>query len=244
MDKILKKLHKKLDTNVEKDFALKKHIQEMDALFKKEGLTFDEKDKLVYFKKEIAYQGIQNKKAIEQAYLEGYTKMHDYFDSLEYSEKQRLMNVENEAIYTSLPKFEWDAQSIYIPFFDVKLNAIYEKETVLFSLKQYRSLFQNYKESVQENLYGLEVYKSSFSSFDFVYGYPTKYALYSQNLGRLYFVCDDVCVDFVSVKHMDDTIMVALSEAYFNQDKETFIASLETSENVDEKLAKKLRKIG
>lgn len=242
MKKITKLLHKKLDQNIEKNKAYKKRVQQMDALFKEESITFDEKDILVYFKKEITYRGILNKRAIENAYLEGYTKMHDYFDTLDYVEKQRLMHMEIQFVCANLTHFVYEGQAIYIPFFDVKLNSIYEKETVLFSLKQYRSLFSKYQEQMNTFNYGMHVYQSTFSSVYFVYGYANQYAIYSQELSRLYIIEEEKGVDFISVAQMSEEYMVSICEAYFNQDRETFINELLASGNIDEKLAEKLHK--
>lgn len=242
MNKIYKILHKKLDHNLAKDKNFCKRKKQMETVFNNEHLNYMDKDAFSYYQNEIIYQGIHNKKMIEDAYFQGMVKMQDYFEHLDYNEKKRLMNYEIVDCLKDLSYFEYHGEKIYIPFFDERMNQIYQKEMVLFELKQYHRIIYQYEDLFRFNRYGWKIYASSFSSLRLIQQKDTFASLFDEYTNRLFFLEQEQMVEFLTLKVYDEICLERLSDAFFNKSWEEFITILADSKNIDEKLVKKLRK--
>lgn len=242
MEKILRILHKKLDDNIDKKINLKIKKKKIEKAFSFDKLTYVDKKEFDYFENEIIYFGILTKHKIEKAYKEGRTKMFDYYEVLSYEDKKRLMNYEIGNITKDLSCFIFEDQKIFIPFFDKKMNAIYEKEMVLFDLKQYYQLTLEYEKLMENNIYGYQVYDSSFSSLNLIYVNDKDASLYSDIKKRLYFMHNYKMENFITISNLDNEAYIEISKAYFKKDKEDFIQTLSKYNCIDEKVNKKLLK--
>lgn len=241
MDKLLKILHKKLDNNTSK--ILKDKVKEMDVLLKEEKIIYKKDTPFSFYEKEWICNGIENKRKIEKAYFDGYFKMQDYFDTLDYNEKKRLMNYEINEVLKQLVHFNYDDQKIYIPFFDKQMNAIYENDMVLFQLKQYRRITYDYEDLFHLDIYNKYIYDSTFSSLKSVYHKDDMYSYYSLLENRLYFLKGNEYMDFITIKDVSIEKMYQISDMYFNRDMLHFIELLFDTEIIDEKINKKLLKM-
>lgn len=244
MEKISKLLHKKLDKNCKKDKHLNAMKAKFEQAFKLDHISYSDSDAFHYYQNEIVYRGIANKKIIEDAYFQGLAKMHDYYFTLEFKEKQRMMNYEIHEALKTLDHFRFHDDEIYIPFFDEKLNRIYQNEIVLFDLKQYRRIINEYNDLMVKSVYGVEVYQSAFSSLHVIAQHEQKIALYDAYTKRLFFIENDCFVDFITISQNDSLdVLRELSIAYFYRDDSKLVEVLLLSKNIDEKLAKKLNKL-
>ena len=243
MEKLMKVLHKKLDQSTDKIHEVKIKKKKMEDLFAFDKLEYQDKNEFDYFKNEIMYQGILNKQAIEKAYKEGRTKMYDYYEVLSYPEKKRLMNYEISLALNEMICFIFEEQKIYIPFFEKKMNAIYENEMVLFDLKQYNRLMLDYKELILDHPYGYRTYDSEFSSLILVYEKEEEAAFYSEMKGRLYFLKGCEMLDFISLPFLEKEQFSLIASAYFEQDKVELVSLMSDFECINEKTYKKLMKI-
>lgn len=242
MEKLYKILHKKLDKKVEKNSEYKQMKQRIQKVLKADGIEIKERDAFHIYRQEIIAKGIVNKKAIENAYFEGHVKMNDYYDNLDFKEKQRMMNYEISECCKNLISFSSGDETIYIPFFDEKLNRIYSSEIVLFDLKQYHRIVHQYNDLFQENYYGMKAFQSSFSSLNVIGEYKVMATLYDSITHRLFFMNQNDMMDYITLTMDDDDTLQKLSLAYFYNDKNLLINTLLESGNISEKLAKKLSK--
>lgn len=243
MDKIFKILHKKLDQNLKKDKQINDRKKLFEDTLKEDKLEYVDNSAFSYYENEIIYRSIMNKRAIEDAYFQGLAKMNDFYSTLDFKEKQRMMNYEIHEQLQSLPHFVVDDTNIYIPFFDEKMNRIYQNEIVLFDLKQYREIVRNYQHLMVKHHYGIHVYDASFSSLVWVAQFKSQVALFDPHTKRLFFMDDFVMSEFVTLPVASEmSLLQELSTAYFYKEKETFITLLHDSHNIDDKLMKKLNK--
>ena len=241
MEKVLKILHKKLDKK-RKDPYFKNESKKMENLFHFDKLTYIDKNEFDFYKNQIKYHGIINKQVIEKAYKEARIKMADYYDVLNYEQKNRLMDYEIKLKLKELKSFTFENQNIYIPFFDLKMNGIYENEMVLFDLKKYADLMLYYESYMQENLYGYKIYDSCFSSLQYICENEKEAAVYCPKKERLYFLNCFNMEDFISVPKIEKEKMEVLSMDYFNKDIDKFIDDLFAFSCINEKIYKKLTK--
>lgn len=242
MNKVFKVLHKKLDQNLTKNKEITARKVAMEAAFKEDKLTYQNKDEFDYYRNEIIYQGMHNKKVIEDAYFQGMVKMQDYFEHLDFKEKKRMMNYEIDECLKDLIHFNYEDTQIYIPFFDEKMNRIYKNEMVLFDLKQYHRIVKDYLDLFNPDYYGLNVYHSAFSCLDVIGQYEDKVTMFDAYTKRLFLLKGRQLQEYITLSNVNDECLRDLSLALFYDDMNGLISVLETSENINEKLAKKLRK--
>lgn len=241
MEKLLKILHKKLDKKI-KNKEMQNKTKLMKEVFEKEHIHYIAKNAFSYYENEVIFHSLLNKQAIEKAYMEGYTKMYDYFDVLDFKEKQRLMNYEIHECLKNLPYLSFREDKIYIAFFDEKLNRIYQNEMVLFALKQYRRIMHDYQDLWKENYYGNEVYKSSLSSLEFIEQNDCKSCFYDSKTNRFFFLENDLFYDYITFEVVDNAIKRTFALAFFDENYEEMIAILNANGCINDKLAKKLLK--
>lgn len=241
MEKTLKILHKKLDKKYNADF-FKKQSKEMETLFAFDKIPYSNKKEFDFYVNEINYHGIQNKQAIEKAFKTARINMDDYYDALSYEQKNKLMDYEIKKSLETLPCFKYEDEMIYIPFFDMHLNHVYNAEVPLFDLKKYADLMLFYKEKMQNNIYGYEVYASSFSSLQFVLKQDENCALYCDKRKKLYFLSNFEMEEYIVLENINLDIMQNIASAYFNKNVDLFVELLLNNAVIDEKLYKKINK--
>jgi len=241
MEKILKILHKKLDKK-DKNIEMKKRNKEMESLFSFDHISYVNKHEFDYYKNEIIYYGILNKQTIEKAYKKAKIDMEDYYDALNYEQKKKLMDYEIKNCLKDLKSFKYDDQNIYIPFFEKKLNFIYENEMTLFDLKKYADIMLYYDSIMKKDLYTYSVYDSPFSSLQFIYEDKERCALYCEKRGRLYFLCNNEYQEFISLPLLEKDKMAKVAFDYFENNVNALIEDLYNFNCIDDKLNKKLNK--
>ena len=242
MDKVLSILHKKMDKDLNKNREYRKRKQKYQALLREEKFECKNKDAFAYYEQEVIYRGIENKRRIENAYQQGRIKMSEYYEILDFQEKQKLMDYEIRPCLESLSHFVHQGSEIYIPFFNDQLNRIYAYEIILLDLKQYHRLMRDYQDQVEFNRYGNETYKSTFSSLEAVGEYKEWMTCYDTLTDRLFFLNGGQCKDYITLNRCDDELLRTLSLAYFYQDASRLIDLLLASENINQKTADKCRK--
>lgn len=245
MEKIFKVLHKKYDQKFDKIETIKTKRAAMEALFKQCKLAYKQCDDLAFFHNEIIYQGILNKQAIENAYFEGRVLMDDFYDTLDYAEKQRMMNYEIEKVKPSLPFVVYKGEAMYIPFLDLRMNAIYRKEMVLFDIKKYNYYVRRFEQIMIDahEAYGNIVYNAAFCSAYMVYEYEQQIGLYCEANQCLYFIEHHTLVNHLTCIHeVSIEIMKNICYSFFHSSFDEFIALLEGLSLIKEKELKKIHK--
>ncbi|MDF9825337.1 hypothetical protein M2475_001768 [Breznakia sp. PF5-3] len=246
MDKVYKLLHKKYDKKFNKTSSVKEKKIEMENLFKSYNIEYKQENELSFFHNEICYQGILNKQEIERAYFEGKVLMNDFYDTLDYEEKKRLMNYEIQKVKPTLPYRMVEGKPIFIPFFDFRLNQIYENEMVLFDIKKYNYYVRRFENIMIDfhSLYDNQFYGNDFCSAELVYENQNQLSLYCDLTTCLYFVEDLKLVNHLTLrKKMDEEILKNISYSYFNVSFIEFIDLLEGLELIEAKEMKKIRKM-
>ncbi len=148
-------------------------IVEAKSLFESMGLIVKIKDEYDLFDYEIIYQGILNQTTFENAYELFHNEHYDLLDYLNYEEKRRMFNNDIQPLLDTLPHF-YDQNSdsdIYIPYLEAFVNKRYTDDYQILLLKQHREYIKNYKITQRSfsSLYGMDVYRTDFSSLCNVY---------------------------------------------------------------------------
>ncbi|OCN04604.1 hypothetical protein A4S06_10995 [Erysipelotrichaceae bacterium MTC7] len=242
MNKLLEVLHKAYDKDFYKQKAVKEKKQQMEETFKKWKIPYTFHHALDYFHNEIIMQGIKNKQAFETCHSETRVKMVDFYQTLNYDEKRRLMNREIELIEPNLPKRMVDDVAIYVPFFDKRMNEIYHNEMVLYDIKKYgyyKERFENAMQDIQN--YGNIFYQEDFCSAKKVFEEDTKLALYYEPTHCLYFIKDGKLVEHLSFPVAVEALtLMQISYVYFHKSVEVLVNTLMDEQLILPKEKKKL----
>lgn len=195
IDRWLLKFHKQQLLKTKK---AKAEIQLMKEAFKKEGLIFKCQNSHDYFKMQIIKTALSNKQLLEKAYDEVRNKLIEIWPTIDYQQRNHLMNLELFTLKESLCKFESQTNvTVMIPFFNELLNSLYHKEMVVFELPQFYKLYKQFsKEIIDPLIYGIEPYRAGFSKTAFICHDKNRFVLYSESVKTLYLCNLKECIEY------------------------------------------------
>ena len=245
MDKLFSFLNKKYDEHIEKNKYIKDKNRQMEITFKKCHLEFKNKGELDFYRNEIIYQGLLNKERIENAYFESKLMMQDYYATLDFNEKVRLINFEVNDVTNQMDYELFNEKKIFIPFFDEKLNHVYREEMALFDLKLYNRYHFEFKEIFKSDLYGTLFYDGKYTCAKKIYEDENgNYVLFAECLKRLLFFRNGQYENHITlINNIDDIHLKTLCINYYMNDKSLFALCLKENNLIREKDYKKIDKI-
>ncbi|MEG0264714.1 MAG: hypothetical protein RSC93_05740 [Erysipelotrichaceae bacterium] len=246
MEKILKLCNKYYNLKYEKSLTYQTLYKELKVLNEKYHLTLYDGNEFDCFKNEILYHSLCNKIAFEECFLKTYVSMHDYWYDLDYKERKHQMNVDIDGMRASLPMFLYQDQCIYLPIFDEKMNRLYLDEMVLFDLKQYGKIRNEFKAYIKIPRYGKALYESKFTSLEFIKEIEDTTWVYARELNRLYCLENDQYKEMFCLNPDKDDAshvqLIKIVELYHENLEIELIDYLIQEMFVDEKVSKKLKK--
>jgi hypothetical protein len=224
IDRWLGKFHKQ---QLLKTRQVKSEIQWMKETFKKEGLIFTCQNPHEYFKMQIIKTALNNKQRLEKAYDEVRNKLIEIWPTIDYQQRNHLMNLELFSLKESFCKFESQTGVvIMIPFFNELLNSLYHKEMVVFELPQFYKLYKQYsKECVDPAIYGIEPYRAGFSNYKFICFNKTRFVLYVESVKTLFLCNLKECIGYPLYEkcEVSPDVLQRLGECLIEKDADQFL---------------------
>lgn len=244
LDRFLRKYHKQQWL---KSVKVKKNIRRMKEALIKEGLLFVCNNTLDYFKMQVMDRALSNKGRLETAYDDARNRLIEIWPTIDYQQRNHLINLELFSLKESLPKFESETGvMIIIPFFNELLNSLYHKEMVVFELPQFYKLYKQFsKECVDPMIYGIKPYHNGFVDVEFVAETQDRFVLYDK-VENIFFINDlKTCVEYpLSEKTRPDEATVRLlGESLIHQDVSAFMDLCLQHDLLSVKCAKKYAKV-
>lgn len=175
---ILKKIQKKDEIRLLKCDAVKRFIKDHEYFLKRYQIDLSIKEDEDFFYFECLIQTLKNKEMFEGSFVRSYDDMSDYWQTLNYEERKRMINTDIDQIKKDLPFVLRHDQRLYLPCMNEKINAIYENEMVLFELKQYNRLRFDCKDMIDASSLTLEMVRDHFTSLEYVQGDEKDYWAY------------------------------------------------------------------
>lgn len=248
MAKIEQILQKKYKDKLLKLAIHKKKLSKMQELLKEYRISCNPKDDVSYFQCEVLYESIYNKKRLEDCFLESFVEMQDFWEGLDYKERNHLVHVDIDRKCNDLKYFMAQDQKIYMAVFDEHINHVYADEIVNLELKQYRQFTKDFKDSIQVNLYGSLPYQYNFSSASWVADNEKGYCLYYSHLNRFYYIEQETCVRTLSLdperrERLSEEKQSVLALLFMKQDERGVGEMIMELDLVDERMKKKIQKI-
>lgn len=175
--KTLNKIMKREKIELLKCKSVKTFIKENQEPFRFYKIDCPIKDE-DYFYFESLVHTIQNKETIENAFIKIFDDMRDYWQTLTYEERKKLVNIELHEKIKDLIYVPCGTKRNFLPHIDEKMNRIYEDEMVLFELKQYNALRFDFKHLIQQSQLNQEMVQYGFTSLKFIEGNQEDYMAY------------------------------------------------------------------
>lgn len=242
---LIKKIQKKDEIKLLKCDAVKRFIKENEHYLKRYHIDLSIKKEEDFFYFECLVQTLKNKEAFEGCFVKSYDDMIDYWQTLNYEERKRLINIDIDRIKEKLPFVVRDQQKLYLPCMNERINAIYENEMVLFELKQYNRLRFDCKDMIDQHHLTCEMVSFHFTSLELAEIDENGYWAYCPLSSALYHFVDDViCESFPLVRfqgeinELEDWISL-----YLKEDEEACIRMFIEKGWISEKMTRKMTKI-
>lgn len=188
----MKKLSNLLNKSIKRAFDSSCIEKQLAGLYEKEwskqGKKLALKSELDYIKASVIFRSLDNKIKLENAYVLVRDGLNDFWNTLDYTERKRIVNIDMQKTLDELPSFyskKWGCD-VYISFLDERLNELYRTEMVMFELRQYNQLMVQYKEFIVENgEFDYDVYNGSFVPTLYLNKDGNKVVLYNKSLSKL-----------------------------------------------------------
>lgn len=224
---ILRKIQKKDEIKLLKCDSVKRFIRENELYLKRYKIDFSIKKEEDFFYFECLIQTLKNKEAFEGSFVRAYDDMIDYWQTLNYEERKRLINIDIDKIKKDMPFVQRDGRRLYMPCMNEKINAIYENEMVLFELKQYNRLRFECKDMIDTDHLTLEMVLFHFTSLAFVKGSEDDYWAYcAVNHALYHFKFGRIEETFPLVLYNKEASELAAWIELYEKDKEASLAML------------------
>lgn len=243
--KELIKICEKEKTDLFRVKEVKWEIEEMQKLFKSFDRKITIKNDLEFFYAQLLKCTLVNKRKFETAFLKAFDEMADYWQSLNYQEKKRLMNVEIDKCKKELPYQIKNQQKQYLPLFDDRMNQIYSEEMVLFELKQYHNVIHDFDALLDKKI-NMCAIRDHLTSLQFIEGNENCYSAFCLLNHKFYLFKDNEIVFALTLSkcNIDQIMKLAEFSTLLKQDNMLAMIDFILQEQwCSDKILKKLGKI-
>ena len=240
---LLKKLIKIDEEKLLKNKQIKQNILNHQVYLNRYKIDQTQKTELDYFYTEALVQTLKNKEIFEGSFVKSYDDMYDYWQTLNYEERKKLINVDINNSIIDLPYVLKDNEKYYLPIFNDKINKIYETEMVLFELKQYNKLRFDCKEMIDKTYLPLECIKYNFTSLKYIDGNDNNYYAYCEINKTLYHVVNNKYIEqytLVNCNNINDLYL--FTQILESKDEEQCLNFILNKELASSKVLKKICK--
>lgn len=223
---------------------IKKFVKENSIYLTRYNISLPIKTDIEYFYFEALVQTLKNKEVFEGSFVKSFDDMFDYWQTLTYEEKKRMINADLEKNIKDLKCIHLNDRKYYLPVMNDKINAIYENEMVLFELKQYNKLRFDCKDMIDKYEITLPMIQSSFTSLEYIQGEELDYYCYCKVNHLIYHFVDSKIVEVFPIIGFNGNIE-ELKEflLLYQTDEIACIQLLMDKKWISEKMIKKMIKI-
>lgn len=255
----MKKLSNLLNKAIKRTFNSSSVERTLASQYEKEwikqGKKLTLKTELDYIRASVIYRSLDNKQKLEASYILVRDGLNDFWNTLDYTERKRIVNIDMQKTMESLPSFfskKWGVD-VFISFFDERLNELYSSEMVMFELRQYNQLTHQYKEFIVDNGdFDFDVYNGEFVPTLYLNKEGNKVVLYNKTLQKLFVVEGEEVYSFplldssANNKAVTNEILLPLADLLIKNDMQEFMKLAKSfglySESFTEGILKKYNK--
>ena len=241
---LLSKIRKNDRVKLLKCDVVKKFIKENSLYLNRYNISLPIKKDEDYFYFEVLIETLKNKEVIEGSFVKSFDDMYDYWQTLTYEEKKRMINTDLEKNIQNLKYVLMDNQKYYVPVMNDKINAIYEKEMVLFELKQYNKLRFDCKDMIDQYKITLPMVQYHFTSLEYIQGNEEDYWCYCKVNHLIYHFVNSIIEEVFPIIGFNGNIEELIEfVSLYQKDEITCTQFLIEKKWISEKMIKKMEKI-
>lgn len=238
----LQKIKKHDSIQLLKCSKVKKFIKESQVYLQRYKIEQKIKNDQDFFYLECLITTLKNKESFEGTFVKIYDDMIDYWQTLNYEERKRLVNVDMESTINQLPYVLRNNEKYYLPCFNAKMNAIYRTEMVLFELKQYNRLRFDCKDLIEPITIDLEIVHSKITSLTYIGGESNDYYAYCEMNHQIYHFVKNEIVDSFPVCQFNGEAHELTELVSLLNDEDACVSFLIEKNWISEKMNKKMLK--
>lgn len=220
----------------------KKFIKENQVYLQRYKVDHKIKKDEDFFYLECLITTLKNKETFEGAFVKTFDDMIDYWQTLNYEERKRLVNVDIDKTIEQLPYVIKNNEKHYLPCFNQKMNAIYRTEMVLFELKQYNRLRFECKDLIERIPIDLDIIQSNITSLRYISGESNDYYAYCAINRTIYHFVKNEISDCFPVCQFNGEVSGLKELIPFFCDEDACIRFLIEKNWISEKMIKKMSK--
>lgn len=255
----MKKLSNLLNANIKRTFTSSSIEKTLAASYEKQwqkqGQKVSLKSEMDLIQSSVIFRSLDNKMKLENAYLLVRDDLNDFWNTLDYLERKRIVNIDMQKTLDNLPSFfykKW-GKDVYISFFDERINDLYQNEMVMFELRQYAQLAHQFKEFiVNEGNFDFDMYNGKFVPTLFLGKELDTTVLYNETLHKIYVIKDNETYSYPLLdtdaknKAITKEILIPLAETLQNNQPLEFVRIAKAfglySESFGDKIVRKYTK--
>lgn len=242
MDKLINKIKKHDSIQLLKTSYVKRVIQESSIILKRYQIKETIKSDIDFFYLECLILTLQNKELFEGAFVKTFDDMIDYWQTLNYEERKKLVNIDINQAISELKYVDVDGVKMYLPCFNEKVNSIYRTEMVLFELKQYNRLRFDCKDLIERNCINIDTIRSNVTSLEYIDGSSEDFWAYCAINHQIYhFIHNEITNVFPIIEFNGEVSELKEIISLFD-DNEKLIDYLLEKNWISEKIMKKINK--
>lgn len=164
-------------------------------------LKLNLKDNYDLLKLSVYETGLNNKQFFENSFNEIRLQNIDLWDNLTFTERNFILKCDLASAKVKRLSFKHEETPITVPFFDVLMNGLYDKETAILELPQFLKLYKDFhSRMIDIEMYGLKPYRANMAFARHIASVADKTVLYD-DLSARFFVLENKTVQTYPIMH-------------------------------------------
>lgn len=233
--KLLDKYHKQgLDKSI---------LKRLESINNDLNLKMNLKDPMDCLKLSVYETGLKNKNFFETTFDEIRQSNLDLWPNLSFVERNFIVKCDIAAEKVKRLSFKHNDTTITIPFFDVLMNGLYDKETAILELPQFYKLYKEFhSRMININTYGLKPYIANMSIARYIASTTDTVVLYCDENATFYKLNGNGASTYpiAQISHEDSAIRFAGKELLRGESE--FVDALIAHEMIVDKCIQKIEK--
>lgn len=233
--KLLHKYHKQ-----SLDKSLLKRLETVNQVLK---LKLNLKSPLDCLKLSVYETGLENKSFFESKFETIRQSNIDLWPNLSFVERNFIIKCDIATDKVKRLSFKHEDTTITIPFFDVLMNGLYDKETAILELPQFFKLYKDFhSRMIPLETYGLKPFVANMSFARFIASLGNCVVMYHDDSATFYKLENNVVTTYPILMEKHDDAMIRFAGKALLESEDAFINVLVTQEMLALKCIQKIEK--
>ena len=221
----------------------KERLRALETINQTLKLKLDVKQSKDLLALSVYEEGLKNKKFFEEKFELIRHENLDLWDNLSFVERNFIIKCDSAADKVQLKSFKADEVLITIPFFDVLLNGLYDRETAILELPQFFKLYKDFDARlIPVSTYGIKPYLANMAFARYIASVKNKVVLFYEEGAIFYLIDGDQVYDYPIEIRRHDHQNVIVAGSQLLESEALFLDVLIDQAMISDKCIKKIEK--